>query len=299
MNMEILPHYEPETGSWSYVLLDLGERVAALIDPVWTYDPVSGCCGTAFVEAMLAEVAARRCRLDWVLETHAHADHLTAADVVRRRTGCRVAIGRGIRAVQRIFRQVFHATDLATDGSQFDRLVGEGDVIALGALEIRVLETPGHTCDSVTYRVGDAAFVGDTLFAPGYGTARCDFPGGDAGQLYDSIARLHALPGGTRLYLCHDYPEEGHEPISMVPAEVSRQQNVHIGPGTGRDAFIAMRRRRDDELGLPRLILPSVQVNMRAGAAPAADGNGIAYLHIPFNRPLAELVAAAQNAPPL
>jgi glyoxylase-like metal-dependent hydrolase (beta-lactamase superfamily II) len=291
MSMEILPHYEPESGTWSYVLLDRRDRTAALIDPVWVYDPVSGLCDATFVESLLACVDAHRCRLEWVLETHAHADHLTAADFVRRRTGARIAIGRGICTVQETFSRVFGYSDLATDGRQFDRLVAEGDVIALGGLEIRVLETPGHTSDSVTYRVGDAAFVGDTLFAPHYGTARCDFPGGDAGALYDSIVRLHGLPDGTRLYLCHDYPEGDQEPVCMVPVEVSRATNQHIGPATRRIEFIEMRTRRDAGLGLPRLILPSVQFNVRAGAAPPPADNGVSYLRIPFNRTISDILA--------
>lgn len=288
--MEILSHYEPQTGSWSHVLIDPRERAAALIDPVWVYDPVTGLCDTAFVDRILVPLAERDCRIEWVLETHAHADHLTAADIVRRRTGSRIAIGRGICAVQRTFRAVFHAIDLETDGRQFDLLVGEGDVIPLGGLAIRVLETPGHTSDSVSYQAGDAVFVGDTVFAPQYGTARCDFPGGDAGSLYDSIARLHALPDGTRLYLCHDYPEAGREPVCMVPVEESRAFNVHVGPATSREAFIAMRRERDAHLGAPRLIFPSVQVNIRAGAPPRAEDNGVSYLRIPFNRRVADLL---------
>jgi glyoxylase-like metal-dependent hydrolase (beta-lactamase superfamily II) len=292
MRVEILPHYEPQSGTWSYLLIDGRQNAAALIDPVWVYDPVSSRTDANFVEGMLAQAAERGCRVAWVLETHAHADHLTAADFVRRRTGARIAIGRGICGVQQTFRRVFNLADLPTDGRQFDRLVGEGDVIPLGALQIRVLETPGHTSDSVSYRVGDAVFVGDTLFAPHYGTARCDFPGGDAGALYDSIQRLHALPDGTELHFCHDYPEPGHPPVCRVPVEASRQNNVHIGPATRREEFIAMRIRRDATLGLPRLILAAVQVNIRAGAAPAAEGNGVAYLRMPFNRPIADLVAA-------
>lgn len=291
MSLEILPRYEPETGTWSYLLLEPAERVAALVDPVWLYDPVSGLGSPDFADALLADAAARDCRVQWVLETHAHADHLTAADYVRRRTGARVAIGRGICAVQRNFRKVFDFTDLEPDGRQFDRLVAEGDTIRLGASELRVMETPGHTSDSVTYLAGDAAFVGDTLFAPDYGTARCDFPGGDAGALYDSIARLHALPDGTRLFLCHDYPAKEHEPTSMVPVEISRARNVHIGPATTRDAFVALRTERDAGLHLPRLILPSVQVNIRAGRPPQPSGNGIAYLRIPFDVTVADILA--------
>ncbi len=290
MSLEVLPCYEPGTGTWSYLLIDDAGSAAALIDPVWLFDPVSGLCDTAFVDGMLEQAASRGCRVDWVLETHAHADHLTAADYVRRRTGARIAIGRGILAVQETFRRVFGLHHFPADGSQFDRLVEEGDVLALGSLEIAVMETPGHTSDSVTYLVGDAAFVGDTLFAPHYGTARCDFPGGDAGALFDSIARLHALPDGTRLFLCHDYPDEGHEPVAQVPIEQSRTTNVHIGPDTTREAYIEMRNRRDSTLHLPKLILPSVQINIRAGMSPAPEGNGVPYLRTPFNRTIKDLL---------
>lgn len=290
--MDIQPYHDPGTGTWSYLLTEPVAKVAALIDPVWIYDPVSGMTDGGFADKMLAEADRRGCRVEWVLETHAHADHLTTADYVRRRTGARIVIGRGICQMQRNFRRVFAFDDLATDGRQFDRLVAEGDVIALGGLEIRVMETPGHTSDSVTYLAGNAAFVGDTLFAPRYGTARCDFPGGDAGELYDAIARLHALPDGTDLYLCHDYPDEGQEPISRVPVEESRETNVHVGSGTSREAFVAMRTERDRGLGLPRLILPSVQVNIRAGAPPPAEANGVAYLRIPFDRAIGDILAS-------
>ncbi|MEJ8568704.1 MBL fold metallo-hydrolase [Elongatibacter sediminis] len=289
--MDILPFYEPQTGTWSYLLVDPGEHAAALVDPVLEFDPVSGLTDTSFVDAILNAADERGARIQWVLETHAHADHLTAADYVRRKHGARVVIGRGIRAVQRTFQRVFDFTDLSTDGRQFDRLVDEGDVIRLGSQEIAVMETPGHTSDSVTYRVADAAFVGDTLFAPNYGTARCDFPGGDAGTLYDSIVRLHALPDDTRLFLCHDYPGEGHQPQCRVTVAESRRSNIHISADTHRDDYVAMRNERDAGLDLPRLILPSVQVNIRAGAPPPPGPNGTAYLRTPFNRSLAELVA--------
>ena len=233
-----------------------------------------------------------------MLETHAHADHLTAADLVRRRTGARIACGRGICRVQETFAGVFNMTGVATDGSQFDRLLAEGDTLNVGSLEIRVIETPGHTADSVSYLVEDAVFVGDTLFAPAFGTARCDFPGGDAGRLYDSIARIHALPDETRIFLCHDYPKAGEEPVCTVTVAESRRDNVHVGAGKSRDSFVAMRRGRDAQLGLPKLILPSLQVNILAGAAPEPDSNGVTYLRTPFNRALAELVAAPAGAGP-
>ena len=256
------------------------------------YDPVSGMADSAFIDSVLEAAGQAGSRIEWVLETHAHADHLTAADLVRQRTGARVACGRGICQVQETFAPVFNMQGVATDGSQFDRLLVEGDTVLLGSLEILVLETPGHTADSVTYRVGDAAFVGDTLFAPAFGSARCDFPGGDAAQLYDSIARIHSLPDATRIFLCHDYPKEGQPPVCSVTVAESRRDNVHVGGDTGKEEFVAMRRNRDQQLGLPRLILPSLQVNILAGAAPQADGNGVTYLRTPFNHPLSELVNA-------
>jgi len=294
--MEITPSYEAQSGTWSYLLADTEHRVAAIIDPVWVFDPVSGLVDSAFVEHLLELARSAGFRIEWVLETHAHADHLTAAGYVRERTGARIAIGHHIRSVQKTFVQAFNLEDVAIDGSQFDRLVEDGDVIELGALSIRVMETPGHTSDSVSYLVGDAAFIGDTLFAPYYGTARCDFPGGDAGVLFDSIQRIYRLPEKTRLFLCHDYPHEGQEPISMVSLAESRESNMHIDSNTRREAFVEMRTERDRHLGMPRLILPSIQVNIRAGAAPAPDSNGISYLRVPFNRKLAEIVRV--SSPP-
>jgi len=293
--MDIQSFYEPDTGTWTHLLADPAHGAAAIIDPVWVYDPVSGRADAGFIEQVLHAADARGYRVEWVLETHAHADHLTAADVVRRRTGARIACGRGICQVQQTFVPVFAMDGVATDGSQFDRLLAEGDIVQLGALEIRVLDTPGHTADSVSYLVGDAVFVGDTLFAPGYGTARCDFPGGDAGRLYDSIARLHALPDGTRIHLCHDYPKAGEDPVCTVSVVESRRNNVHVNQGTRREDFVTMRRDRDAQLGLPRLILPSLQVNVLAGAVPEPDPNGVSYLRTPFNRPLPELIREARK----
>lgn len=297
--MEIKSFYERESGTWTHVLADTSEGVAAIIDPVWVYDPVSGIADSAFVDRILDAAQQAGLRIEWILETHAHADHLSAADVLRRRTGAGIACGRRICEVQKTFAGVFDMRDMATDGSQFDRLLAEGDLIRLGGLDITVIETPGHTADSITYLVGDAAFVGDTLFAPAFGTARCDFPGGDAARLYDSIARIHALPGATRVFLCHDYPREGQEPVAMVSVEESRRNNIHVGNGARKEDFVAMRRSRDRQLGLPRLILPSLQVNILAGAAPDPEPNGVSYLRIPFNRSLAELVAeqSAGNGP--
>ena len=288
--MDIKSFHEPGTGTWTHLLADENAGVAAIIDPVWVYDPVSGMADSAFIDRVLEAARQAGNRIEWVLETHAHADHLTAADLVRQRTGARIACGRGICQVQETFARVFDMPEVVTDGSQFDRLLVEGDKIPLGGLEILVMETPGHTADSVTYRVGDAAFVGDTLFAPAFGSARCDFPGGDATQLYDSIARIHSLPDATRIFLCHDYPKDGQQPVCSVTVAESRRDNVHVGGDTSKEDFVTMRRNRDGQLGLPRLILPSLQVNILAGAAPQAEGNGVTYLRTPFNRSLAELV---------
>jgi glyoxylase-like metal-dependent hydrolase (beta-lactamase superfamily II) len=293
MTFEITPFYEPESCTWSYLVADTASGSAAIIDPVWVFDPVNGKANTAHTDGMLDTAGEREFEVQWVLETHAHADHLSSACHIRNRTGAKIAIGRGICAVQETFVRVFNLGDMPTDGSQFDRLLAEGDVIRLGELEIRVMETPGHTSDSVTYLVGDAAFIGDTLFAPGYGTARCDFPGGDASLLFDSIARIHGLPGTTRLHLCHDYPAEGQQAVSTVTVAQSRSSNIHARAGTAREAYVKMRTARDAQLPLPRLIYASLQANMRGGDAPPAEDNGAAYLKLPFNQDLASLVGNA------
>jgi len=288
--MKISSFYEPDSGTWTHLLADPVEQKAAIIDPVLVYDPVSGQTDTAFIEQVLAEAERAGYSIQWVLETHAHADHLTAAELVKRQSGAKTACGRGICGVQKNFARVFNMEQTPTDGSQFDRLLVEGDGIQLGRLNIEVMETPGHTGDSVTYLVGDAAFIGDTLFAPAFGTARCDFPGGDAGQLYDSIKKLYQLPGETRLFLCHDYPKEGEKPVKEVTVKQSQQTNIHLKADTTRSEFVAMRTARDSQLGLPRLILPSLQVNILAGATPAAESNGVTYLRTPFNRSIADLI---------
>ncbi|MBT8047661.1 MAG: MBL fold metallo-hydrolase [Xanthomonadales bacterium] len=288
--MKIRSFYEPDSGTWTHLLADPAEKAAAIIDPVWVFDPVSGSTDRSFIDRVLAHADQEGYRVEWALETHAHADHLTAAELVRQQTGARLACGRGICAVQKNFARVFNMKQTPVDGSQFDRLLVEGDVIQLGRIEIKILETPGHTSDSITYLAGDAAFIGDTLFAPAYGTARCDFPGGDAGQLYDSIRKLYRLPGQTRLFLCHDYPAEGQPPAKEVSVAESRERNIHLQEDTTRTGFVSMRNERDSQLGLPRLILPSLQVNILAGAAPEPDSNGVTYLRTPFNRTIAELI---------
>jgi glyoxylase-like metal-dependent hydrolase (beta-lactamase superfamily II) len=288
--LDIQPFYESNSGTWTYLVADTVTNAAAIIDPVWVYDPVSGMTDESFIEQVLTAAGTSAYRVHWVLETHAHADHLTAAQLIRDRTGARIACGKGIRAVQENFSRVFNLPELPVDGSQFDRLLEEGDVIELGGLEICVMNTPGHTADSLTYRVEDAAFVGDTLFRPSFGTARCDFPGGDAGALYESISRLYQLPADTRLYLCHDYPKEGSEPVCMVTVEDSKRDNIHLRGDTTKKQFVSMRIERDSQLGLPKLILPSLQVNIQAGAPPAAESNGASYLKTPFNQSIEDLI---------
>jgi glyoxylase-like metal-dependent hydrolase (beta-lactamase superfamily II) len=288
--MEIKSFYEPDSGTWTHLLADPVDCKAAIIDPVWVFDPVSGRTSTTFIEQVLTVAQSAGLTVEWVLETHAHADHLTAAGLVRQRTGAKIACGRGIREVQKNFSRVFNANDMPTDGSQFDRLLAEGDVIMLGQLEIHVLETPGHTGDSVTYQVGDVAFIGDTLFSPALGTARCDFPGGSAGQLYDSIRKLYRLPGETRLFLCHDYPGKREKPLREVTVAESAERNIHVSALTSREDFIAMRTNRDRNLSLPRLILPALQVNIRAGSPPEPEIGGVSYLRIPFDRSIEALI---------
>ena len=287
--MDIQSFHEPESGTWCHLIADPPSKAAAIIDPVLVFNPVSGLTDTGFIQQVIDAAASNDYRIDWVLETHAHADHLTAADFLRQSTGAKIACGKGICDVQKNFARVFNM-DLPLDGSQFDRLLADGDIIQIGQLQVHVMETPGHTGDSVSYLVEDAAFIGDTLFAPGSGTARCDFPGGDAGKLFDSIEKLYQLPTETRLFLCHDYPREGQEPRCEVSVRESRKDNIHINSETAKEKFVVMREQRDAQLGLPRLILPSLQVNILAGAAPGPDSNGVSYLRTPLNRSIPDLI---------
>ena len=290
MSLSITPFHEPRSGTWTYLVADTGQGVAAIIDPVWVFDPVSGLTSRESIDQVLAVLNAEGWSLAWGRETHAHADHLSAGALLRDETGAAIAIGAGIRSVQETFARVYNTPERPVDGTPFDRLLEEGDEIELGAHTIRVLATPGHTNDSITYVVEDAAFVGDTLFAPSYGSARCDFPGGDAGLLFDSVQKLYALPDDTRLFLCHDYPAEGAEPRAMVTVAESRRDNIHINESTTRDASIALREQRDAGLNLPQLIYPAIQVNVLAGAAPPAEDNGVSYLKLPFNTTVPELL---------
>jgi len=283
-NPRVESFFHDATGTWSHVAWDPRTRIGVIVDPVLDYDAASARCGHDAAATLAEFVARQRIQTAWILETHAHADHLTGAGWLAERLGAPVAIGCGIRAVQAHFRGLFDfAPDWPADGSQFDRLFDDEDRVPIGDLELRILHTPGHTDDSVTYVIGDAAFIGDTLFAPAFGTARCDFPGGDARKLYRSIQRIFALGDTTRLYLCHDYPTDGREPTAVTTVAEQRWGNIHVRDGIGEDAFVSMRVARDGDLPVPALILPAVQVNIRAGRLPQAADNGHRYLKIPLD----------------
>ena len=285
MSTSVQAFFHEPTFTVSYLVSDPASGEGAVIDPVLDFDPKSGRTGTASAEAVLAAADKAGIRILWILETHAHADHLSAAPHLKARTGAAVVIGAEITKVQDVFGELFNAPDLARDGSQFDRLAHDGDRLALGQLQIEVMHTPGHTPACVTYRIGDAAFVGDTLFMPDYGTARCDFPGGSARTLYRSIRRVLSLPPETRLFLCHDYKAPGRDRFAWeTTVAEERARNVHVRDGVSEDEFVAMREARDKTLDMPTLILPSIQVNMRAGHLPPADDNGTVYLKLPVNR---------------
>lgn len=280
---DIEAFFDEATNTISYLVGDPDLRIAAVIDPVLDFDPASGEVDTRSADRILAHATDRGWRIAMVLETHAHADHLSAAPYIKANSGAWIGIGEHIRDVQKIFRPVFGLDDLKIDGSDFDRLLVDGERIALGGLEVEVIHTPGHTPADVTYRIGDAAFVGDTLFMPDYGTARADFPGGDARLLYRSIRRLLDLPEPTRLFLCHDYKAPGRDDYRWeTTVAEERRDNVHVHDGVSEDAFVAMRQARDATLAVPKLLLPSIQVNIRAGRLPAADRDGVRFLRIPI-----------------
>ena len=285
--------FDEVTFTVSYLVADPVTRQAAVIDPVLDYDPNSGEVDIRSVEAILEKAKAEDYRIVWTLETHAHADHLSGSPYIKAKTGARIGIGEHIKDVQRIFRPVFNATDLRTDGSDFDHLFKEGERFSIGQLEGSILHTPGHTPADIVYLIEDAAFVGDTLFMPDYGTARADFPGGDARTLYRSIQKLLALPPQTRLFTCHDYKAPGRDHFAWeTTVAEQRAGNVHLKDGVSEDAFIAMREARDAKLSAPRLLLPSIQVNIRAGRFPQAEANGVRYLVIPVKAKSAGAEAA-------
>jgi glyoxylase-like metal-dependent hydrolase (beta-lactamase superfamily II) len=289
MTLSIHPFFDDATSTFSYVVDD-GRGTCAVVDPVMGLDLRSGRTDPAPAERVAAHIAQRGLRVEWLLETHAHADHLSAAPWLQRRLGGTLAIGAGITQVQRVFQGVFHADEMPVDGSQFGRLFEPDERFAIGALQARVLHVPGHTPADVAYCIDDpdggpaAVFVGDTLFMPDVGTARCDFPGGDAHVLYRSIRRLLSLPDDTLLCLCHDYPPAGREATGITTVLAQRLANIHVRDGIPEDDFVARRCARDATLSLPALMLPSVQVNMRAGRLPPAEANGTSYLKIPLDR---------------
>lgn len=286
--LQVEGFFDPATSTVSYIVLDRATRHCALIDSVLDYDPKSGRTSTASADRLLARVEALDAKVDWILETHVHADHLTAAPYLQGKLGGKIGIGRHITDVQEVFGNLFNAgTAMARDGSQFDHLFANEEQFSIGTLECRALHTPGHTPACMSYLISNgtqrAAFVGDTLFMPDYGTARCDFPGGDARTLFRSINKLLSLPADTVLYMCHDYQPAGREVQFVSTVADARASNIHVRNGISEEEFVAMRSKRDAELDMPTLILPSVQVNMRAGHLPEPEANGIRYLKIPLN----------------
>ena len=287
MNPVVRPFFHAGSNTWSYIVHAAGGAEAAIIDPVLDYDAASARTSTASAQALLDHVAAAGLGVRWLLETHAHADHLSAGHWLKRRCpDATLAIGEGIRAVQRTFAGIYNLDgDFPVDGSQFDRLFADGDTFAIGSLQAQVIAVPGHTSDGCAYLVGDALFTGDSLFMPDGGSARCDFPGGDAAMLYRSIRRLYdTLPDATRVFVCHDYGPGGREVACETSIGEQKRANIHLRDDTDEAEFVRMREARDATLAMPALMLPAVQVNIRAGALPDAEDNGIAYLKLPLDR---------------
>jgi len=285
VNPQVESFRDPLTSTFSYVVYDAPGGHAAIIDPVLDYDGASARTRITMADRLLAFVRKHQLKVEWILETHAHADHLSAGGYLRDQLGAKLAIGRGIISVQERFKELFNLDHgFVADGRQFDYLFNEGDTFTIGGLTGQALATPGHTDDSLTYVIGDAAFIGDTLFAPDTGTARCDFPGGDAHKLYDSIHKIFALPAETRIFLCHDYPPGEREPAAQTSVAAQETSNVHVRDGVSQADFVRMRTERDASLPEPKLILPALQVNIRGGRLPPPDGNGISYLRLPLNQ---------------
>jgi len=286
MRPEVHPFRHESTGTWSYVVLDPASRRSAVIDPVLDFDPKSGRSSAASAGAIADFTRERDLTNEWILETHAHADHLSAAPWLQAAIGGKIAIGQGIREVQKAFRDILNLeAAFAVDGRQFDRLLADGESVSIGGLAARAIATPGHTSDSLSYLVGDAVFVGDSIFMPDSGTARCDFPGGDAALLYASIRRLYELPGETRVFVCHDYKPGGRDARCETTIAAEREGNIHLKDATSEAEFTAMRRKRDATLEMPALIYPAVQFNIRGGRPPPAESNGRSYLKLPLSGP--------------
>ena len=284
MQAQVKAFFDPATWTVSYVVFDAPGGHCALVDSVLDYDPKSGRTRTDSANQLIAFVREQNLTVDWILETHAHADHLSAAPYLRKHLGGKIAIGGKITQVQNVFKGIFHLEpEFATNGSQFDHLFEDGDTFAIGTLQAQALSVPGHTPACMAYQVGDAVFVGDTLFMPDVGTARCDFPGGNAHTLYQSVRKLLSLPPETRLFMCHDYPPEGRAAQWECTVADQRARNIHVHDGVSEAEFVAMRTKRDAGLAMPVLILPSVQINIRAGELPPPEANGVSYLKIPLN----------------
>ena len=282
---EIKAFFDPDTYTISYVVSDPATRAAAIIDSVLDFDPASGRTRTKSADALIRHVEDTGLNVEWILETHVHADHLSAAPYLRERLGGTIGIGEHVKHVQGVFGDLFNAeAGFQRDGSQFGKLFTDGERFKIGSIEAEAIWTPGHTPACMVYHIGDAAFVGDTLFMPDFGTARCDFPGGDAHTLWQSIQKIFAMPDETRLFMCHDYKAPGRDFYAWeTTVAEEKARNIHVKQGTDEQAFIKMRTERDAKLSMPTLILPSVQVNMRAGHLPEAEDNGTRYLKIPLN----------------
>ena len=286
MHPDVTAFFDPATNTITYLVQDPAGRACAVIDSVLDFDQASGRTGTSSADAVIAMIRARDLDLHWILETHVHADHLSAAPYIQEQLGGQIGIGERITVVQQTFGNIFNeGTRFQRDGSQFDRLFGDGDSLSVGQVRATVLHTPGHTPACLTYVIGDAAFVGDTLFMPDFGTARCDFPGGSADAMFDSVQKILALPDATRIFVGHDYKAPGREVFAWESTVAEQKaRNIHIGAGRSKADFVALRQARDATLAMPRLILPSLQVNMRAGQMPEPEANGTSYLKLPLNQ---------------
>jgi glyoxylase-like metal-dependent hydrolase (beta-lactamase superfamily II) len=277
--------FHTQSSTYTYLVTDLETKISAIVDPVLDFEASSGSTRTNSADELIAFVQANKLTVEWILETHVHADHLSSAPYLKKQLGAKIAIGAEIAKVQNVFKEVFNAgDDFKTDGSQFDHLFEDNEEVELGSSTIRVMHTPGHTPACATYVVNEkAAFVGDTIFMPDMGTARCDFPGGDASTLYASIHKILELPAETQLYMCHDYAPNGREYQFVTTVAEQRRSNIHVNENIAKEDFVDMRSKRDATLAMPALILPSVQVNMRAGQMPKAESNGTVYLKLPLN----------------
>ncbi len=281
---QVTGFFDEATNTISYVVADPKTGSCAIVDPVLDYDAASGRTSTTSADKITSFVSEHNLTTEWILETHVHADHVSSAPCIKEKLGGQIGIGCRITEVQSVFTSVFNLSDVSTDGSQFDRLFRDGDELALGDIRGHVMQTPGHTPACCTFVIGDAAFVGDTMFMPDFGSARCDFPGGDAEVLYDSIHAIFSLPDKTRLYMCHDYKAPGRDEFAWETSVLEQKQNnIHVKEGVSKQEFVGFRTERDAQLGMPKLILPAIQINIRAGQLPPAEDNGTRYLKIPLD----------------